>query len=205
MSRHRGRRRCSVVLVVFIAVMLAACSTDTADEPAITPSTTSGEQTTLDPFDSSGIGRTWQQEVVTTIIDVGQSRADVDDADIVAALTASYAESEWSIRLTGRNLLGWSTPSIEDPVDSPNSNPEIVRALNGLYDRISAIDDHDSDISAKALKAQVSDTTKRVGYYTDRLCDGESKRTKLCTPDLAEATYREALTKAEAAYSQLGR
>lgn len=203
MSRHPVRRtRCGVALAVLTAVLLTACSTDT---PETAPSTPSAEQAPVAPYDSATTNRTWQQEVVSTIVDVGRSRPDVGDDDIVAALTASYAESKWSIRLTGRNLLGWSTTSISDPVDSPNSNNETVRALNGLYDQMLTITDLDSDMSAKALESQVSDTTKRVDYYTDRPCDGENKRTTVCTPDHAAATYRDALPKAEAAYSQLGR
>lgn len=200
------RHHASLCLAIAAVMALSSCGSDAVDTPQV-PATPSTTQPPADPFDSSAQTRTWQEEVVTSVIDVGRGRSDVDDAAIVAALTATYAETSWSIRFIRRNLLGWSYSAFSDPINSPDSDSEVQRAVNVFYDRLLAdpsSGDPDADIATVALEAQVGDTTKRIDYYTDRPCDGETRRPTLCTPDSAATTYREAVPKAEAAFERFG-
>lgn len=192
-----------VISATITATLLTACSTET---PQTTGTTITTEAAPLDPYDTAPTNRAWQQEVVSTIVNVGRSRTDVDDDAIIAALTASYAETGWSIRFIRRNLLGWSYWAVTDAESFPDSDIEIRRALNIFYDRLLLLPrsgDSDDNIAELALQAQVTDTTKESGYYAVRPCDGDHRRSELCSPDQARATYLDALPKAEAAFHQL--
>lgn len=99
-QRRRGtslnRTRIAIGIAALLAgtAVLAGCgSEDAGAAPTAPPSVSATSTKPMDPFEARTLGE-WQRQTVSRIIEIGHSRGE-SEAAILAALTASRAESGW--------------------------------------------------------------------------------------------------------------
>ncbi|QSE72464.1 hypothetical protein [Rhodococcus sp. PSBB049] len=183
----------TAMITAAAAVGTAGCSGETpGDSPSVGP-ITSVADVPAGPFDDSGLIAQVQRRNVTAIVETVRMRGG-DDDDILAALIAGKAETEW---LSGssngapgdlQDIYGWWF-RYNLAVDSTEA---VVAATHSFMDVATTVTGNKNDPVAHSLAVQHADPRRYdEKYHFPR--EGAA----------AEAAYREALPSAQAALEEL--
>lgn len=175
------------------AVGMAACSSETTGDSVPDGPITTVADAPVRPFDSSGLIAQVQRRNVTAIVETVRARGGNDD-DILAALIAGKAETEW---LSGgsngtpgdlQDIYGWWF-RYNLAVDSTDA---VVAATHSFMDVAATVTGNENDPVAYSLAVQRADPRRYDEKYH---FPGEGPT--------AEAAYVEALPIAQAALTEL--